>query len=167
MSLLTEDARKQIESLFLRYGPGVGSYVLSRVGNAELAEEITARVFLAVVRSYRPPIASPVGWLWSIVRTELSRHYRNRPLQAFPHDVAHGDPTPGESLESKEQAELVRDAMGKLTEEEQELVSLKFYLGLGNQEIAQALGISANHVGVKLHRALRTLRVLLERSLSP
>ena len=42
-----------IEQLFLRYGPGVGSYLMARLGNAELAEEITSRVFLTVVRRVR------------------------------------------------------------------------------------------------------------------
>lgn len=162
---MTEDARKHIEELFVRYGPGVGSYVLVRVGSPELAEEITARVFLTVVRSFHQQRGSMVGWLWAIVRTELSRHFRRPPLQAYPDDLMVNSPSPGARLEQEEQAALIRNALDKLPAEDQELVSLKFFLGLGNQEIADATGLTANHVGVKLHRALRSLRVLLEGSL--
>lgn len=163
---MTEDARKRIEDLFLRYGRGVGSYVLVRVGSPELAEEITARVFLSVVRNFHQLNGPVVGWLWSIVRTELSRQFRRPPSKPYPDTVPDDEPTPSESLEQKERAELLRDALDKLPDEDHSLVSLKFFLGLSNQEIAQATGLSANHVGVKLHRALRTLRVLLEGPLS-
>ena len=41
-----------MERLFRQYGRGVGGYLLARTGDPELAEEITARVFLTVVRRY-------------------------------------------------------------------------------------------------------------------
>jgi RNA polymerase sigma-70 factor, ECF subfamily len=164
MPLLTEEARKRIEDLFHRYGAGLASYVLVRVGSPELAEEITARVFLTVVRHFHQQHGSLAGWLWSIVRTELSRHFRRPALETFPDDVVADVSSPGARLEQEEQAAELRDVLEKLPTEEQELVSLKFFLGLGNQEIADVTGLTPNHVGVKLHRALRALRVLLERS---
>ena len=45
---LDAENREKIEQLFVQYGRGVGGYVLARVGDADLAEEITARVFLTV-----------------------------------------------------------------------------------------------------------------------
>src|SRR5690349_7950637 len=64
------DRRAQVESLFRQYGRGVGSYVLARVGDADLAETITSNVFLIVVRRIDQCRGSASAWLWSIVRSE-------------------------------------------------------------------------------------------------
>ena len=162
---MTEDACLKIADLFLRCGPGVGSYVLLRVGSPELAEEITARVFLTVVRQFPQQNGSLIGWLWSIVRTELGRHYRQRPVQAFREDIESAEPMPLEEMERKELAELLRHCLDRLPEDEHQLISLKFFLGLGNQEIAEATGLTPSNVGVKLHRILKGLRGQLEKSL--
>ena len=95
---MTGDQRGEIEWLFRQYGKGVGSYLLARVGDPELAEEITARVFLAVVRHYAQRRGSAVAWLWAIVRSELARHYRRRPAAALDGDPPATGPGPPEEL---------------------------------------------------------------------
>jgi RNA polymerase sigma-70 factor, ECF subfamily len=166
MTFLNEDARKKIEDLFLRFGPGVARYALLRVGSPELAEEITARVFLSVVRNFAQQNGSLVGWLWAIVRTELSRHYRERPHQGYPDHLPGTTAPPMEQLERKEREGLLHAALKSLDDEQQQLVSLKFFLGLSNLEIAEATGLTPSNVGVKLHRTLKDLRRLLQKTLS-
>ena len=163
---MTETDRQQIAELFQRYGAGIGRYVLLRVGNPELAEEITARVFLAVVRHIHQQKGAVVGWLWAILRTELSRHFRQRRHQPIPLDVAASNGAPGEELEQQERDELLYAALQQLPEEAQQLVSLKFFFGASNVEIAQAMGWTPSNVGVKVHRVLKTLRVLLRKPLA-
>jgi RNA polymerase sigma-70 factor (ECF subfamily) len=166
MTFLNEDTRKKIDELFRRYGRGVGSYVLLRVGSPELAEEITARVFLAVVRSIHQQNGSLIGWLWAIVRSELARHYRERPHQTYPANLTSAATPPLELLEHRERDELLHAALRRMSDEEQQLLSLKFFMGLPNIEIAQATGLTATNVGVKIHRCLKNLRVLLQSTLS-
>jgi RNA polymerase sigma-70 factor (ECF subfamily) len=160
---LKDDAREKIEDLFRRCGAGVGSYVLVRVGDPELAEEITARVFLTAVRHAHQQNGSAVGWLWSIVRSELARLARERPHQSYPAELTSNEALPDELLERKELAQSLHLALEQLPEAERQIITFKFFLGLGNQEIADATGMTANHVGVKLHRALKELRNHLER----
>mgnify|MGYP002399731273 CR=1 FL=1 len=158
---MTSADRHVIEQLFLRHGSGVGSYVLARVGDAELAEEITARVFLTVVRRFDQLRGSAVGWLWAIVRSELARHFRRRggqPLGELPSPR----PLPLEEMAERELHIRLQGALERLSEEQRDLVSMKFFLGLRNLEIAEATGLTPSNVGVKLHRALRELRDLLE-----
>ena len=87
--MLDDDRRQKIEDLYRRYGKGVGSYILARVGDPHVAESITAGVFLLVVRRFDQCRGSPVPWLWSIVRTEIARYFRDRrdvePLELEPH----------------------------------------------------------------------------------
>jgi DNA-directed RNA polymerase specialized sigma24 family protein len=73
--LLDEDRRQKVEVLYRRYGKGVASFVLARVGDPHVAESITAGVFLLVVRRFEQCRGSPIAWLWSIVRTEVARYF--------------------------------------------------------------------------------------------
>jgi RNA polymerase sigma-70 factor (ECF subfamily) len=109
---------------------------------------------------------SAVGWLWAILRSELARHFRQRPLASCPADLLSNEALPAAEVERKETAALLRACLAKLPDDEQELISLKFFLGLSNQEIAHALGLKPNHVGVKVHRVLKELRNLLQKPLA-
>jgi RNA polymerase sigma-70 factor (ECF subfamily) len=159
---LTEEARSRIENLFRRYASGVSRYALLRVRSPELAEEITARVFLAVVRHIDQQSGSLVGWLWAIVRSELARHYRQPAHQAFPPGLISTEAPPGEDLERQERDRLLLDALEKLPDDLQQLISLKFFLNASNLDIAAALELTPSNVGVKVHRALKELRRRLE-----
>lgn len=163
---MNEIARKKIEELFHRYGAGVSRYVLLRVGSPELAEEITARVFLSVVRNIHQQNGAVVGWLWAILRTELSRHFRQHGHQGYPADLACSLASPSEQLERQERDELLHAALKQLPDDAQQLVSLKFFLGVSNLEIAQTLGLTPSNVGVRLHRTLKELRDLLQKPLA-
>jgi RNA polymerase sigma-70 factor (ECF subfamily) len=159
---LNEDARTRVEQLFRRYAEGVSRFVLLRVGSPELAEEITARVFLAAVRHIDQQRGSPVAWLWAIVRSELSRHYRQRKHEAYAAEMASSLPSPVEELEHRERDAALTEAIRELADDAQQLISLKFFLRATNVEIAATLGLTPTNVGVKVHRALKELRRKLE-----
>jgi RNA polymerase sigma-70 factor (ECF subfamily) len=161
--LLSSADRQQIEDLYRRYGKGVGSYVLSRTKDRELAESITARVFLTVVRRFDQCQGNLVAWLWSIVRSELARHFRDRkvhePLLAEP-PTEHGDPS--RAAEQSELAQRMAEALSALGEPAHSLVYMKFFLDMSNLDIAEALKMTPSNVGVAAHRAIKRLRSLME-----
>lgn len=160
--MLTEPDRQQVESLFRRYGKGVGSYVLTRTRNRELAESITANVFLIVVRRFDQCQGNRVAWLWSIVRTELARHFRDQkahgPLGADIQDPGAG---PSARIEVNEMSDKVRAALELLGEPAHSLIYLKFFLDMSNTDIAEVLEMTAANVGVTCHRAVSRLRQLM------
>ncbi|MDB5354619.1 MAG: sigma-70 family polymerase sigma factor [Phycisphaerales bacterium] len=141
----------------------MGSYVLARVGNVDVAETITSNVFLIVVRRIEQCRGSPAAWLWSIVRTELARHFRSRRPTVMI-DESYADPAaqPSEAAELNEMQARTRAALEELSDEQQSIIYLKFYLDVPNSEIATTLGISASNVGVIVHRAVKRLRELME-----
>ncbi|MFB3894091.1 MAG: RNA polymerase sigma factor [Phycisphaerae bacterium] len=153
---------KQIEELFARFAPGVGRYVLARLGDAELAEEITARVFLTVVRRFEQCRSSAAGWLWAIVASEIARHFRGRRHEEV-HDglAAASDPPPAQ-VERKEALAGLAEALDKLAQPQQTLIYMKYFQHMSNREIAESTGLSASNVGVMLHRATRQLREIME-----
>jgi len=66
--------------------------------------------------------------------------------------------TPEESLESYEIAEKVKQAIKNLTDEQQEVIILKFINDLSNKEIAELIGKSEEAIRQLQCRALKALR---------
>jgi RNA polymerase sigma factor (sigma-70 family) len=64
------------------------------------------------------------------------------------------------AIHAETRAELLA-ALARLTDRERDLVALKFAAGLTNRRIAELSGLSANHVGVILYRAVRRLQAEL------
>jgi RNA polymerase sigma-70 factor (ECF subfamily) len=69
---------------------------------------------------------------------------------------------PGEGIETalldREKRRLVRDALGRLSEEQREALILARYHGLPYSEIARTLKISEGAVKTRIFRAMETLK---------
>ena len=162
-----EGASHPYADLYREYLPRILNYVRLRVGGEDLAQDLTAAVFeRAASRQHTLRQPGAFGaWLFRIARTTVAGHYRQRrPVVSL--DLADNhpapDPSPPEAVMRREELARVREALGTLSEREQEIIRLKFGGGLGNQEIAKVMRLRAGHVAVILYRALRKLRARLE-----
>ena len=149
-------------------------YVASRVRTAEDAEEVTQEVFVAALAGIRglraADEAALYAWLYQIARYKLADHLRARyrrptaPLEEAPEPV---DAAPAvedvlaERDGRQELRERMRDAMAQLTDEQREVMTYRYVLGYGNQQLAETLGKNVNAVNQLHHRALRSLHRLL------
>ena len=61
----------------------------------------------------------------------------------------------------------LREALADLPERQAEVFSLHFFEQMEHRQIAEALGLSTNAVGVLLHQARQRLRVLLKENDEP
>ena len=68
---------------------------------------------------------------------------------------------PGDALEGRELHERLRLSLAKLSPQQAETFYLRYMEELDYGEIAEALGIDVNQVGVVLHRARARLREIL------
>jgi RNA polymerase sigma factor (sigma-70 family) len=68
-----------------------------------------------------------------------------------------------ESPLSHDEAAVLREAVGKLNPRDQEVVYLRFFLGLGEGETAETLAVPEGTVKSRLSRALARLRIIVER----
>jgi RNA polymerase sigma-70 factor (sigma-E family) len=64
---------------------------------------------------------------------------------------------------SEMQADELSDALAKLPAKRRAAIVLRYYAGLSEQEIAEALGVRPGTVKSMLHRALAQLREVIER----
>jgi len=69
--------------------------------------------------------------------------------------------TPAAAVTQKEMARRVERAIGQLNDQDCEIVLMRHYEQLSNQEAAQALGLTGPAAGMRYLRAVRRLRALL------
>ena len=62
---------------------------------------------------------------------------------------------------SPEQLDLLREAIGRLTLEQQQVILLRFFEGMGHERVATKLGKKPNAVRAIQFRALARLRTIL------
>lgn len=156
--------------VFQRFHPRVFAYVASRTGNTDDAEDITAEVFLRVVEGLAKfqdrGAGSFAGWVFRIAYHEVIRHAERRgrsevvPLDALP-DLPSDDLTPEDTAQQSDRARVVRAALASLTPRQQEMVTLRYYGGLRNKEIADVLHLDERTIAATLSRALEQLRAQL------
>jgi RNA polymerase sigma-70 factor (ECF subfamily) len=157
------DTRLDFERLYRSSRDDVYAYAAGLLRDRSAAEDVTAAAF---ERAYRKRArfdarrGSPRAWLFGIARNaaldELRRRGRQAELGSDPLDETSA--ADGVHDERGELRLLLGDALKRLSGTERELIALKFFAGLSNQEIARVLGISESNAGTKLHRTVTKLR---------
>jgi RNA polymerase sigma-70 factor (ECF subfamily) len=155
--------------LYERYADRVFRYLFAHIDNRLDAEDITEDVFLRVWRSlpnYREQGVPFLAFLFRIARNALIDHYRrSNPVkgQVSIDDMALRDhnPGPGESAMSSLEREELRESLEQLREDYRTVLVLRFLSELSPEETAQVMGRSQGAVRVLQHRALASLRTML------
>jgi RNA polymerase sigma factor (sigma-70 family) len=82
--LLTPRMSEAFSVFYDRHLRSVLSFLLSRTGNADVAEELTGEVFAAAfigIRTYEPDRGEARAWLFGIARITLLRSYRQHAIE--------------------------------------------------------------------------------------
>ncbi len=154
--------------LYEAYVERIYRFIYFRVGVAEAAEDLTSQVFLKAWEglSRYQPRGLPFGaWLFRVARNTVIDHYRaSRPT--VPLDTAAlSQPDPAadvaEAVGRRLENDELRAALGKLTDEQRQVLSLKFLAGLSTDEVAQALGKKPGAVRALQMRGLQALARLM------
>lgn len=156
-----------LSTLYDRYAPRLYTYVYRRVGDAYLAEDLTAQVFLRMLQAIRDHKAwrtSFSGWLFRIAHNLVADHYRDRTsVQRVSLDEvyqvledADGDPVKATS-QKLTQERIVR-AIRRLTEDQARVIVHRFFEGLSIAATARAMDRSTGAVKALQYRAILALR---------
>jgi RNA polymerase sigma-70 factor (ECF subfamily) len=154
-------AREDLDGLFTEYYPRIFNYIYYRTLNAALADDLVGTVMLNIVRGYKTFDATKGkldAWVFRVARNALFSHFRKA------RDVVDVDSVPEKvfSYEDEdaldERGTMVRKLLEVLSDDERELVYLKYWEELSNKEISERLGINASTVSTKLWRANEKMR---------
>lgn len=168
---LVEQAKnslKAFDELYEHYLPRIFGYVYNRIGNKELAEDLTSHTFVKAmtnIKTFEPRGISFGAWLYRIAHNNIIDHVRKHKkkvsMEIKDIDLKVDEHQPKE-YEQFEKKSIIREALGKLHSDYQQILSLKFFEEMENQEIADIMGIKKATLAVKLHRSLNALRKILK-----
>jgi RNA polymerase sigma-70 factor (ECF subfamily) len=157
--------------LFDRYYDRIYAYAYRRIGTSAVAEDIAACVFEDALRNIKrvrwqgKPV---VAWLYRIASRRVADHYRDRQNSAVGEDAVGEQEwrdiaeSPDAMVERAEAFETVRAGLDKLVVRDREIIQLTYFDQASVAEIAAMWNCTSNSVYVRLHRALKRLRAILE-----
>jgi len=156
---------KDFERLFISYNEQIFRLVFFKTGfNKELAQDIAQDIFLKVWEkreNFDPTKSSLKNWIYTIAKNKIIDYYRTRKKV----EVEYNDELAKTIYTKKEDAELserVFKMIGKLSEEEREIITLRYIQDYSVKEISSILEKNYSATKVQLHRAIKKLRELVE-----
>lgn len=141
------------------------SYIRGQTRNETVAEDLVANVFLKAWRSakgYRPSSHTFRRWIFTIARNEVRDYWRasQRTLPMVEFDIS-DERQPEPESDPAEVRRLVQQALATLTEEQRQVVVLRYFSNKSHEEIATILGKREGAVRAQLMRALRQMRKVM------
>jgi RNA polymerase sigma-70 factor, ECF subfamily len=162
--------RGAFEALYRRYARSVFGLALRRLGDRGRAEDAVQETFASIWRSagsYRPERGPGAPWLYAVARNAIVDRARAR--TETPADIpeeASADAGPSERAEQGWVAWRIHRALEELPEREREVITLAYWSGLSQSEVAEFLGLPLGTVKTRTRAALAHLADLLDEELA-
>ncbi len=162
---IAQEDPQALKRLYDHYFPRLYAYVSYRIGRIQDTEDLVAETFLKAIAKidsfeWRHK-NSFAAWLFSIARNLISNfsrqehHWEIVPLDESP-DLLASKLVPEDVVLQKEKFQSLRRLISTLSPRQQEIITLRFFGGFRNQEIAEILGIKERAVAAHLCRGLET-----------
>lgn len=160
-----------LAEIFSRLHQPLWCYVRRRVGgDSQLASDIVQEAFVRLCQQPWPEIESyATAWLYRTCRNRAIDECRRegRMSVAFPSGESPADVAlladqlgtrPDEHLDEQERLHRLTQELGRLSDQQQEILRLRLHSGLSYKQIAEVMELTVTNVGYHLHQAIVTLR---------
>lgn len=164
---LDQDALAQIHE---RYYTAVFRYIGYRVQDTQTVEDLTSEVFirfLNAIRDRHAPQNSIQGWLIGVAKNLLKEYYRQNHRDnwaTLADEQAGTTPSPAEVTDTNLMNEQLREAIKELTEEQQQVLALRFGFGMPIKQVSKEMQKSVGSIKMLQARAVARLTQILEGS---
>ena len=157
--------REALEGLYLIHFDRIYSYLHLSVGNRHDAEDLTTQTFLKMLESikrFRWQSAPFSAWLFRIAHNLAMDHFRAsrrwQPEEEVPEP--HGEEEPSAEAEALQLIgrQSMLELIENLSQEQQQVLTLKFVFNFPNAEVATILDKTEGAVKSLQHRALASLQ---------
>jgi RNA polymerase sigma-70 factor (ECF subfamily) len=174
MRLIAHAKTDALSELYNRYFRQIFGLALAVIKDRAAAEEITQDVFLRVwanAKTYKEDQSKVRVWLTRIARNRAIDVLRGRKahperqtidLEQSPSLEKASYDTPQTALEVTLQQERIQAAVSQLPDEQQQVVTLMYFQGYTQQEIADLLKTPLGTVKTRARLAMLKLRALLQ-----
>ncbi|WP_078592696.1 RNA polymerase sigma factor SigX [Evansella clarkii] len=168
--------REEFDRLYDTYHHTLFQYLFYMVRNREVAEELVQEVYIKVLNSYKSfeGKSSEKTWLYSVakhvgidyIRSQgrKKRKWEGKQYEWSEREFELRDqaPLPDELAVRKDEVQEVYKALADCTEDQQQVILLRYIQSLSVSEAAEVLGWTESKVKTTQHRALKALRKRLE-----
>ncbi len=159
--------RQAFAALFDHFAPRLKGFIMRSGTSSERAEEIVQDVMLTIWRkaaTFDPHRAQVSGWIYQIARNRQIDILRkeNRPLPEELKEEPGQEPDASQLLALQQEADKLKQALAKLSDEQREMIE-KAYLGeLTHQEISTQSGLPLGTIKSRIRLGLDRLRYELK-----
>lgn len=156
-----------LASLYSTFYPRIYNYAFLHLGDVQTAEDLASEVMLKVLESikkYQFKGTPFSAWVFRIARNKLIDLHRRRKRRG---EVDLTEPLVAMQVSPQVMAERALDrgqlhlALKYLTEEQRQVIVLKFIEGFDNASVARILGRREGAIKSLQHRALNSLRRIM------
>jgi len=155
---------RALAEIYDLYSPRLYRYAMRLLGDSSAAEDCVSETFsrfLKALRAGKGPRDYLQAYLFRMAHNLVVDHYRRQPMtEELDDDLPQIENTEETAALNLSQHRM-RIALQQLTEDQQQVVTLKFLEGWGNEAVAKALNKPVGAVKSMQHRALAQLKKLL------
>lgn len=157
---LEQDA---LSSIHDQYYQPIYRYISYRVDDVHSVEDLTSEVFtrfLAALRNRKGPQDTLRGWFYGTAANVVKEHYRDkrrRDHELLDETAPSPDHGPDESLDRKIANRQLREALSGLTDEQQQVLALRYGMDLPFRDVAEMMNKSEGSVKMLQTRAIAAL----------
>jgi RNA polymerase sigma-70 factor, ECF subfamily len=153
-----------ITAIYNQYFLEVFHYVQYRLGDIALAEDISSDVFFCLLKAIKNgggPGKNLRGWLIGTARhlvvDHIRRKYRN-PCLEISDEIRSDEAGPSQQAEQRDNWNSLHQALVELTEDQQQVLALRFGQGYSLEETAAIMKKRINAIKALQFRALNALQ---------
>jgi RNA polymerase sigma factor (sigma-70 family) len=154
-----------IQTVVERFERPLVRYAAQIAGDVERGRDVVQDTFLRLCKQDREQLDGHlVEWLYTVCRNRaLDVRRKESRMKTMTADQANDqvsrDADQALATEQQDAAARVLEFVDQLTENQREVIRLKFQHGLSYKEIAAVTGLSVSNVGYLIHTAIKKLRV--------
>lgn len=162
-----EQAKTKFGQIYDNYVNSIYRFVFLKVSSKEIAEDLTAETFTRVWRTFKKnkPPKDVKSFCYKTARNLVIDHYRKKGLRQFVSIDSMELPS-NENLHEQvtinSDMEMVMKAIKKINNDYQDIIIWRYLDELSISEISKLLNKSQGTTRVKMHRALESLKNVLE-----
>jgi len=145
-------------------------YIYYRIGDVQDAEDLTEQVFLKAweaLPGYQQKGKPFTSWLYRIAHNIVIDHHRRRKKDVFSVDQLNSEEPEKDQKSAlqtvieSEEAKVLETALSQLSDEQQQVIILRFVEGFSHKDIAQVLNKKEGACRMIQYRALTKLQNII------
>lgn len=164
---MTVTREKFIEQAMADFESPLIGYAITILNDSDLARDVVQDTFLRLCQQDPDKVRDSLkSWLFTVCRNRafdlLRKDKRIQPLEdASWKKISGPDLQPDEHADTQERLSVVMRLLDRLSDNQREVILLKFQQGLSYEEIQKITGLTSGNIGFLIHTGLKRVRDLL------